>query len=319
MQAYIIQRLLLVPVTLLGVTIIVFGLVRLIPGQTVDIMIAEFAANDPGQREKLQEEYGVSGSILQQYGEWLGNVFQGDLGESLRNKRPVMGELGNRLPVTLELGTMGLIISLLIALPVGIISAIRQDTILDYVFRGGAIALLAIPGFWIAVIIITVGSTRFGWAPPLEYTGLLTDPLANVKIMWLPALILGLGLSGAVMRLTRTQMLEVLRQDYIRTAWAKGLAERTVIVRHALKNALIPIVTIAGLQIPILVGGTVILEQVFSLPGVGRYLVTSTQGRDYPVVQGVNLLIASVVILSNLVVDVTYAYLDPRVRYGSAA
>jgi peptide/nickel transport system permease protein len=318
MQAYIIQRLLLVPVTLLGVTIVVFGLVRLIPGDTVDQVAGEFAAFDPELGERLREEYGLSSSIPQQYGEWLGDVFRGDLGKSLLSRRSVLGELRNRLPVTFELGAIGLIISLLIALPVGIISAVRQDTVLDYVFRGGAIAMLAIPGFWIAIIIITLGSRWFSWAPPLEYTSFLTDPMANLRILWLPGLLLGLGLSGGVMRLTRTQMLEVLRQDYIRTAWAKGLTERTVIARHALKNALIPIVTVIGLQIPVLVGGTVILEQVFSLPGVGRYLVSSTAARDYPVIQGVNLLIASIVIISNLAVDVTYAYLDPRVRYGAA-
>jgi len=314
MQVYVIQRLLLVPVTLFGVTVVVFGLVRLIPGDTVDQVAGEFASFDPELGEKLREEYGLSASIPQQYAQWLGDLFEGDLGKSLLSQRSVLDELRHRLPVTFELGAIGLFMSLLIAVPVGIISAVRQDTLIDYVFRGGAIALLAIPGFWIAIIIITLGARWFLWAPPLQYTGFLTDPLANLRIVWLPALLLGLGLSGAVMRLTRTQMLEVLRQDYIRTAWAKGLTERTVIARHALKNALIPIVTIIGLQVPVLVGGTVILEQVFSLPGVGRYLVSSTAARDYPVIQGVNLLIASVVILSNLVVDLTYAYLDPRVQ-----
>jgi peptide/nickel transport system permease protein len=300
------------------VTIVVFGLVRLIPGDTVDQVAGEFASFDPELGARLREEYGLNASIPQQYGEWLAGVFRGDLGTSLLSRRSVVGELQHRLPVTFELGAIGLFTSLVIAVPVGILSAIRQDTPLDYLFRGGAIALLAIPGFWIAVIIITLGARWFAWAPPLYYTGFFTDPLTNLRIMWLPGVLLGLGLSGAVMRLTRTQMLEVLRQDYIRTAWAKGLTERTVIARHALKNAMIPIVTIVGLQIPVLVGGTVILEQVFSLPGVGRYLVSSTAARDYPVIQGVNLLIAVVVIASNLVVDLSYAYLDPRVRYGEA-
>jgi peptide/nickel transport system permease protein len=301
---------------LLGVTIVVFGLVRFLPGDVVDLIGGEFAAFDPDYAEELRQQYGLNQSIPQQYAEWLGKVFRGDLGKSLHSSRPVLDELKARIPVTLELGMLGLVISLIVAVPVGVISAVRQDTMLDYVFRGTAIGLLAIPGFWLAIMIITFGSRWFHWAPPLVYSSPLNDPLRNFGIMIIPAVLLGLGLSGAVMRLTRTQMLEVLRQDYIRTAWAKGLRERTVITRHALKNAFIPIITIVGLQVPILIGGTVILETVFSIPGVGRYLVTSTQQLDYPVVQGVNLLIASVVVFSNLIVDLTYSYLDPRVRYA---
>ena len=316
MQRYILQRLLLAIPTLLGVTIVVFGLVRFLPGDVADLIGGEVAAFDPEYAEQLRDQYGLNRSVPQQYVEWLGKVFRGDLGDSLHSSRPVLGELKARIPITLELGALGLVISLIVAVPVGVISAVRQDTLLDYVLRGTAIALLAIPGFWLAIMIITFGSRWFHWAPPLVYSSPLNDPLRNFGIMIIPAVLLGLGLSGGVMRLTRTQMLEVLRQDYIRTAWSKGLRERTVITRHALKNAFIPIVTIVGLQIPILIGGTVILETVFSIPGVGRYLVTSTQQLDYPVVQGVNLLIAGVVVLSNLIVDLTYSYLDPRVRYG---
>lgn len=316
MQGYIIRRILLLVPTVIGVTIVVFGLVRLQPGNVVDVMVGEFGAFNPELKEQLREQYGLSRNIPAQYLDWLGGVLRGDLGESLLTERPVLEELSDRLPVTLELGALGLLVSLLVAIPVGVISAIRQDTITDYLFRGTAIALLAIPGFWLAILIITLAARWYHWAPPLVYSSPLTDPLANFEIMFIPAVLLGLGLSGAVMRLTRTQMLEVLRQDYIRTAWAKGLTERSVIVRHALKNAFMPIVTMIGLQVPILIGGTVILETIFSIPGVGRYLVQSVARYDYPVIQGVNLLIAGVVVVSNLLVDITYSYLDPRVRYA---
>ncbi len=316
MQAYFVRRVLLLIPTIIGVTIVVFGLVRLQPGNVIDVMTGEFGAFNPELKETLREQYGLNQSIPRQYFQWLGDVLHGDLGKSLLSERPVLEELKSRLPVTLELGGLGLLVSLIVAVPVGVISAIRQDTITDYVFRGTAIALLAIPGFWLAILIITLAARWYHWAPPLTYSSLLTSPARNLGIMAIPAVLLGLGLSGGVMRLTRTQMLEVLRQDYIRTAWAKGLKERTVITRHALKNAFMPIVTMIGLQVPILVGGTVILETIFSIPGVGRYLVQSTARYDYPVIQGVNLLVAGVVIISNLVVDITYSYLDPRVRYG---
>jgi peptide/nickel transport system permease protein len=316
MQAYFVRRVLLLIPTIIGVTIVVFGLVRLQPGNVIDVMTGEFGAFNPELKETLRDQYGLNQSIPRQYFQWLGDVLRGDLGKSLLSERPVLEELKSRLPVTLELGALGLLVSLLIAVPVGVISAIRQDTITDYVFRGTAIALLAIPGFWLAILIITLAARWYHWAPPLTYSSILTSPTRNLTIMAIPAILLGLGLSGGVMRLTRTQMLEVLRQDYIRTAWAKGLKERTVITRHALKNAFMPIVTMIGLQVPILVGGTVILETIFSIPGVGRYLVQSTARYDYPVIQGVNLLVAGVVIISNLLVDITYSYLDPRVRYG---
>jgi peptide/nickel transport system permease protein len=316
MQAYFVRRVLLLIPTIIGVTIVVFGLVRLQPGNVIDVMTGEFGAFNPELKETLRDQYGLNQSIPRQYFQWLGDVLRGDLGESLLSERPVLDELKARLPVTLELGALGLLVSLLVAVPVGVISAIRQDTITDYVFRGTAIALLAIPGFWLAILIITLAARWYHWAPPLTYSSILTSPTRNLTIMAIPAILLGLGLSGGVMRLTRTQMLEVLRQDYIRTAWAKGLKERTVITRHALKNAFMPIVTMIGLQVPILVGGTVILETIFSIPGVGRYLVQSTARYDYPVIQGVNLLVAGVVIISNLLVDITYSYLDPRVRYG---
>jgi peptide/nickel transport system permease protein len=214
------------------------------------------------------------------------------------------------------LGMMAMFVSILIAVPVGLIAAMRQDTMGDYVARSFSIALLSIPGFWIGTLVITFGARLFGYAPPLTYVAPWVEPFANLQIMIPPAIILGAGLSGAVMRLTRTQMLDVLRQDYIRTAWAKGLRERTLVYRHALRNAAIPVVTIIGIQVPILLGGTVILEQIFGVPGVGRYLITGVSQRDFPAIQAVILMLAVIVVFTNLVVDVTYSILDPRVKFS---
>jgi peptide/nickel transport system permease protein len=225
--------------------------------------------------------------------------------------------LQDRLPVTFELSILAIFFSLVIAIPVGIISAIRQDTAADYVARSFAISLLAVPGFWVGLLLITLASRYFTWGvPPESYTKFTADPIANLKHLFVPALILGAGLSGGVMRFTRSAMLEVLRQDYIRTAWAKGLRERVIIMRHAMRNALIPVVTVVGLQLPILVGGTVIIEQVYSIPGMGRYYVESVNTLDYPVIQAINVIVALVVVFANLAVDLLYSVLDPRIRYS---
>jgi peptide/nickel transport system permease protein len=218
--------------------------------------------------------------------------------------------------VTFQLGLMAMIVGLMIALPVGIISAIRQDTAIDYVARSSAVAWLSIPSFWLGTLIIAYGGKLWGWAPPLTYKSFFESPTENLTITLLPALLLGAALSGTVMRLSRAQMLEVMRQDYIRTAWSKGLRERTIIARHAIRNAFIPVVTLVGLQVPVLVGGSVIVETIFNVPGIGRYLVTAIGQRDYPIIQGVNLVVATVIVVTNLVVDVSYSLLDPRVRYS---
>jgi len=220
------------------------------------------------------------------------------------------------LPVTFELGILGMIVGLLIAIPLGVYSAVRQDTLSDYLARSGAIAMLAIPGFWLGTLAITLPSLWFRWSPPLRYTRLLDDPGKNLNQMILPAIILGIGLSGSLMRLTRAQMLEVLRQDYIRTARAKGLNERMTVFRHALQNAIIPVITLLGLQTTVLIGGAVVLESIFVLPGMGRYLLESLNNRDYPVVQAIVLIFAAVIIGVNLVIDLMYAWLDPRIRYA---
>ena len=317
MQRYVIERLLLVIPTVLGVTMLLFLITRvLLPADVVDLMLAQAdRVGDPQLRRELETEYGLNRSVARQYVGWLGELARGDLGQSLHTRRPVADELKRRVPLTAELGVLALLVSLVIAIPVGVISAVRQDQPIDYLVRGTAILILAVPGFWVALLVITFGARWFGWAPPVSYTSPVENLANNIKIMWLPALILGVNLTGGVIRFTRTALLEVMRQDYIRTAWAKGLRERTVVSRHALKNALIPVVTIVGLELPLLIGGAVITETVFNLPGVGRYVVDSFNNLDYPIAQGVTLLLAVTVVLANLAVDLTYAYLDPRIRY----
>lgn len=314
MGQYLARRLVLMVVTLLGVTFLVFLILRLIPGGVETAILGEQAT--PEQFEALRKSLGLDKPIMQQYVTWLGEIVRGDLGESVVSKRPIGADIRARMPVTFELGLMAMGFSILIAVPVGILAAVRQDTLGDYAARSFAIALLSIPGFWLGTLVITFGARLFGYAPPLTYVKLFTNPAQNMQIMVPPAIILGAALSGTVMRLTRAQMLEVLRQDYIRTAWSKGLREGTVVWRHALRNAAIPVVTLIGLQVPVLFGGTVVLEQIFSIPGTGRYLITAVNGRDFPVIQAVVLLIATVVVASNLIVDIAYSVLDPRVKYG---
>ena len=313
MHLYLARRLVLLVPTLLGVSIVVFALVRLLPGDAVTMLLQEYAyAKDA---EEMRARLGLDRPVYVQYGDWLGGVLRGDLGTSLRSKSPVAEELGNRIPVTAELGALALLVGLAIAIPVGVLAAVRQDTLADYVGRSTAIGMLAIPSFWLGTLVITLPSVWWGWTPPLRYTRLLDDPGRNLGHVIIPAVILGLALSGALMRLTRAQMLEVLRQDFVRTAAAKGLTERAVVFRHALKNAFIPVLTLLGLQVSILISGTVVLESVFVLPGMGRYLLEAVQYRDYPVIQALNLIYATVIVLANLVVDMLYGWLDPRVRY----
>ncbi len=313
MHLYLARRLLLVIPTLIGVSMVVFLLVRLLPGDAVTMLLQDYAyAKDA---DELRAKLGLDRPIYVQYVDWLGGVVRGDLGTSLRNKSPVAEELLGRMPVTAELGLLGMLVGLIIAIPIGVLAAVRQDTWADYVSRSTAIGFLAIPSFWLGTLVITLPSVWWGWTPPLRYTALLDDPAKNLGHVILPAIILGLALSGALMRLTRAQMLEVLRQDFVRTAAAKGLDERAIVFRHALKNAFIPVLTLLGLQVSILVGGTVVLESVFVLPGMGRYLLEAVQYRDYPVIQGLNLIFAAVIVLANLLVDLLYGWLDPRVRY----
>jgi peptide/nickel transport system permease protein len=315
MSKYVARRLALLVPTLVGVSIFVFILVRLLPGDATTLQLQDARASAAVEAE-LRHQLGLDQPIYVQYISWLGTLARGDLGHSFKSRNPVTDELSNRIPVTLELGVLALIISAGIAIPIGVLSASRQDTWADYVSRSAAIGLLAIPGFWLGTLVITLPSVWWQWTPPLRYTRLFDDPPKNLLNVIVPALILGLGLSGGLMRLIRTQMLEVLRQDFMRTAAAKGLAEHSIVLRHGLKNAFIPALTAFGLQLSLLISGTVVLESIFVLPGMGRYLLESVQARDYPAIQALNLLFATVIVFANLLVDLMYGWLDPRVRYS---
>jgi peptide/nickel transport system permease protein len=318
-RAYIIRRILLLVPTLLMVTIFVFLSVRFIPGDVIDMLISEI--NTEGTmsyedaRAQLEAQLGLNTPIHIQYVKWLNGVVHGNLGTSMRSGRPVTEEFLSKVPISIELGLWAMITGLVIALPIGIYSAIRQDTWGDYVGRTVAILMMSVPGFWIMTMVIVFPAIWWGWVPSMEYIPLNKDPVGNFIQFALPGVIMGASFSGGLMRMVRTMMLEVLRQDYIRTAWAKGLSERVVIVRHALKNALIPVVTIVGMGLPILVGGSVVTEQIFNLPGIGRYLLDAINRRDYPIISGMNLVLATIVLFANLAVDLTYAWLDPRVQY----
>ncbi len=318
MSAYLTRRLLLIIPTLFILTILVFLSVRFIPGDVIDVLEGRMQYAESGgiDREALERRLGLDMPVWVQYGRWIGDILlHGSLGESLLTSYAVEEAILERLPVTLELGVLAILIGLVIALPVGIYSAIRQDTVADYLGRSIAIIGLATPNFWLGVMVMIYPTIWWGWTPPLELIPFKEDPLGNLWGFFIPSLILGTASAAATMRMMRTMMLEVLRQDYIRTAWSKGLRERVVIIRHTIKNALIPVVTLIGLQLPILVGGAVIMENIFNLPGIGRLLVNALNERDYPVVSGVNLFFAAGVVLLNLLIDLIYPYLDPRVRY----
>jgi peptide/nickel transport system permease protein len=313
MRQYVLKRLLLVVPTLLLVSIIVFSLNHMLPGDVVVLMFEEKAyAKD---LETLRAKLGLDRPLYIQYFSWIGQVMGGDLGESLWTKRPVLEEIMRRLPVSLKLGAMAIIVALCIALPIGVLSAIRQDTLKDYTARSAAIVGLSVPPFWKATLVIVLPSIWFGWAPPLQFTPFSENPWQHLSQFILPALILGIAPGASIMRLTRALMLEVLRQDYIRTAWSEGMREPRVVLKHALKNAIIPVITIVGIQVAEIASGTVIMETIFGLPGMGRFLVDAIFQRDYTVVQGVILLTSTITVVINLLVDLTYAQLDPRIRY----
>jgi len=325
-RQYILKRLLLAVPTLVGVSLIVFFMVRLIPGGVVQQIAGDTPVTEEF-RQQVERDLGLDKPAVEQYFVWLGGVAHGDFGRSLRDRQPIDNRLRNTLPTTLEMAVLAIIISLLIAVPVGMISAMRQDSIIDYLSRTVAIGFLAIPSFWLGTMIIVYASLWFTKATPVpqQYAQIWEDPYANLKFLLFPfgyfvpvgpAVVLGVGLSGTVMRLMRTQMLEVLRQDYVRTAWAKGLSERSVVLRHAVKNAMIPVITVIGLQVPIVVGGSVIIESLYNVPGMGQWFFQAVGFRDYTAVQAIALLTAVAVVLSNLIVDVAYAYLDPRIRYS---
>ena len=316
MRNYIIKRFLLAIPVLLLVSIVVFLTIRLIPGNIIDMMVSDQGSLTQMDRAKIEQALGLDKPFLTQYGTWLGNiVLHGSLGNSLWDKLPVVDKISKRWPVTFELGILSLIISQLIALPIGVFSALRQDTIGDYAARSFAIMCVAVPSFWVATMLVVFPSIWWGWSPPLSLIPFNQDPIGNLKTFILPAIVLAMSMAGMTMRMTRTMMLEVLRQDYIRTAWSKGLRERVVVTRHALKNALIPVITIIGMGVPTLIGGTVIVENIFSLPGMGQLIIQATQTRDYTMVSGVILFFGAILVVINLAVDLTYGFLDPRITY----
>lgn len=305
--------------TLLVVSVLVFGLMRIVPGDAALLKVygGEDLLGDPAAYERVRQELGLHRSYAEQYVDWMWRILCcGDMGISYWTKRPVAEEVAVRVPVTVELAVLSMVVAVLIGVPAGIIAALRADHPLDYAARFSATIGLAIPNFWLGTILVVFLGLWLGYTPPLGYASLFQDPLKNLQQMYLPALTLGTAFAASSMRMTRTQMLEVLRQEYMLTATAKGLPDRVVVVRHALRNALIPVVTVTGLQMAVLLGGSVVVESVFTLPGLGTSTVQAITLRDYPQIQANVLFIALILVVSNLVVDILYAWIDPRIRYS---
>jgi peptide/nickel transport system permease protein len=316
MYKYVIRRLLLsVPVLLLS-SLIVFGLMRVMPGDALTALMGESGNVSAKDLLKLKKDLGLDLPYYQQYGIWLWQMVSFNPGYSIFTNEPIAVALKKSIPVTLELAALAIILGLAIAIPVGVLSATRQDTASDYAGRVVAVSGLSIPDFWLGTLVITFAAIWFHWIPPIGYVSLWDSPWRNLQQFLLPAAILGFRLSAATMRMTRSTVLEVLREDYVRTAWAKGLAGRIVVYKHALKNALIPVITIVGGQLGVLLAGTVVVETIFALPGMGRLTVEAILYRDYPIVQTNVMLVAATLVTLNLVVDLTYAWLDPRIRYS---
>jgi peptide/nickel transport system permease protein len=313
-RQYVLRRLALTLPTLFLVSVIVFLMLRLMPGDVATRMV-EGHAYAP-TLAALRHDLGLDRPMHVQYLDWLGGiVLRGDFGRSYWTRQPILAELLRRFPVTLELALLTIVVSVVIGIGVGIVSATRQDSAADYVGRILAILALSVPYFGLAVVVVVVPSIWFRWTPVWTYVPFNVDPLENLKIMAIPALVFGVTRAGPIMRIMRSSLLDVLRQDYIRTAWSKGLSERRVVVRHALKNALIPVISLIGLQLPLYIGGSVIIEAIFRLPGVGLFFFDALSKLDYPVVQSVNLVVATMVVGLNLLIDLSYAVLDPRIRY----
>jgi peptide/nickel transport system permease protein len=316
MRRYVLVRSLSIVPTLVGVSVAVFLMIRLIPGTIVEQMIGTEGTYSEQSMRALRAFFGLDQPIHVQYGRWLGRVLQGDLGSSWRTGLPVVEMIGSRLQVTLELTAGAMLVALAIGIPLGIVSARRENTRLDHAVRLLSLFSLSIPVFWQATMLILATSLWLDWAPSVDFVSPWKSLRANLAIMALPSLALGTAVAAVFMRMTRSTLLEVMRQDYIRTARAKGLRERGVVWVHALRNSLIPLITVAGVQVGYLLGGVVVTEEVFTLPGVGRLILWAVFQRDYPVVQGTILFVSLLFMLSNLVVDLIYAYVDPRIRYG---
>ena len=318
MKIYILKRLVIAGVTLLGMSMLIFGLMRLAPGNITDIIFESAGYVDEADRHRLEAELGIDKPVAIQYLNWLGDFVRGDLGKSYRYELPAWDVIKPRLPVTLELAVLALGFSVLLGVPTGVISAVRRGRPVDYALRVFSLAGLSMPSFWLGMIVILLLVRSLGWIPSMTYVSPFDNLGANLFQFLLPALAVGYRSSALIMRITRSTMLEVLREDYIRTAWAKGQRSTQVVWRHAFKNASLPVITLIGIEFAFLIGGLIVTETVFNLPGVARYLVDAIQGRDYPIVQNLAMLIAVVVVTANLVVDLLYTWLDPRIKYGQA-
>ena len=316
MIEFLVRRAFVSAVTLLIISLIVFTGVRMIPGDPARVLAGTEA--DEAGIEEIREKYGLSAPLPVQYLRWLGLAATGDLGESIRTRTSVASMVAGKLPITIELTCLSLLVALSIAVPAGVLAAVRRNTVWDVLASGVSLCGVSIPNFWLGIMLILLVSVRFGWLPASGFVPFVEDPVGNLQRMVMPALVLGTGLAAVLMRQTRNAMIEVLSADYVRTARAKGLAQRAVVVRHALRNGLIPVVTILGLQMGALMGGAVVTEQIFVLPGFGRLIVEAVFTRDYPVVQGVVLITAASYVLINLAVDVSYSVLNPRIRIRGA-
>jgi peptide/nickel transport system permease protein len=310
---YVVRRILVAIPTLIGISILIFFMVRLLPGDIVSVLTGGDIGSDPTLVAKARAQLGLNGSYPEQYWRWVSGILHGDLGFSLRNTQPVSQVLLNAIPITFELVFLGLLIAVVIGLPLGVLSAVKRDSKHDYAARVGGLIGVSIPNFWLATLLLLFTSRVFGWVPPLNYTPFYKNPITNLQQFILPAIAISVFTLAIVMRMVRATMLEVLGQDYVRTARAKGVKRKVVISRHALRNALIPVVTVVGFEIGILMGGSAIVEIIFGLPGLGNTLINAIFNRDYPVVQGATMLLAFIFITANLLVDLLYGVLDPRI------
>lgn len=313
MTGYMIRRLLLMVLTLFGMSILIFVMLRLVPGNISDILFDSAGFVDPAEKARLEAELGLDQPIMTQYWQWISGLMQGDLGYAYVSEQPAIDEILPRIPVTAKLAGLALFFSVLFGVPLGVISAVKQNTTLDYVLRVISLSGLSLPSFWLGLLVLTAFVNWFGWIP--IYTEKPETLWEELVLLSIPAAAVGFRASALIMRLTRSSMLEVMRQDYIRTARAKGASEQTVNYDHALRNAVLPVITIIGIEAAFLIGGLIVTETVFNIPGVARFLVEAIQWRDYPIVQNLVMFIAFIVVFVNFLVDMAYAILDPRIRY----
>ena len=318
MRTYILRRILLMIPTLLGAVTLIFLIMRLLPGDVALYILGSDESSEMNREalQRIRSELGLDQPLIMQYGEWVWKALRFDFGNSYWTRQPVIEELGRRYPMTASLAFLSLILGTLIAIPIGVLSAVRQDTMVDYAARIFSIAGLSVPSFWLAILIILGLVHYFKWLPPLDYAPFWVDPWLNFKQLVFPALATGYRLSAIGARMTRSSILEVLREDYVRTARAKGVQERVVVLRHALKNALLPVITMIGIELLVLFGGLVVVETVFTIPGIGRFLVDAITHRDYPSIQALVFIFSTFVLVINLLVDIVYGVLDPRIRYA---